>query len=92
MKWIYQEHEAQVIYSLTTDRQPVMYWATNHLIARLYFNSNTYETTKIQVYPSDVSIFLAIACKEIQPGTLTVSEAFPCVSEVFNVRKQCYTV
>ena len=34
MKRIYHEREARVIYSLTTDRQPVIYWATNHLLAR----------------------------------------------------------
>ena len=43
--------------SATTDRQPVMYWATNHLLARLYFDSNTQETTKRQVYASYVSSF-----------------------------------
>ena len=43
----------RVIYSLTTDRQPEIYWVTNYLLARLYFVSNTQETTKRQVYPSD---------------------------------------
>ena len=57
MKWIYQERRARVIYLLTTDRQPVIYSATNHLLARLYFDSNTQETTKIQVYPSDLKGF-----------------------------------
>ena len=57
MKWIYHEREAGVIYLLTTDRQPVIYWATNHLVARFYFDSNTQETTQRQVYPTDVSIF-----------------------------------
>ena len=46
MKWIYHELEAQVIYSLMTDRQPVIYWATNHLLARISFDSNTREMTK----------------------------------------------
>ena len=58
--WIYLEYEVQVIYSLTTDRQSVIYWATNHLLARFYFDSNTQETTKRQVYPSDVSSFLPL--------------------------------
>ena len=49
---------ARIIYSLTTDRQPVIYWARNHLLARLFFDSNTQETTKRQVYPSDFSSFL----------------------------------
>ena len=57
MKWIYYEDEERVICALTTDRQPVIYWATNHLLARFYFDSNTQETTKRQVYPSDVSSF-----------------------------------
>ena len=55
MRWIYHQREARVIYSLTTDRQPVIYWATNHLLARLYFDSYTQETTKGQVFPSDVT-------------------------------------
>ena len=49
MKWIYHEREARVIYSLTTDGQPVIDWATNHLLARIYFDSNTQETTKAVV-------------------------------------------
>ena len=57
MKWIYYEREARMIYSLTTDRHPVIYWATNHFLARFFFDSNTQETTKRQVYPSDVSSF-----------------------------------
>ena len=57
MKWICHEREAQVIYSLMTDHQPVIYWATNHLLARFYFDFNTQETTKKQMYPSDVSSF-----------------------------------
>ena len=51
------KHEARVIYSLITDRQPVIYWATNHLLARLYFDSNTQEMTKRQAYLSYVSSF-----------------------------------
>ena len=60
MKWIFLECEARVIYLLKTDRQPVIYWETNHLLARFYFSSNTQETTKRQVYPSDVSSFLPL--------------------------------
>ena len=75
VKWIYHECKARVIYSLTTDRQPVIYWATNHLLARINFNSNTRETTKKQLYPSDFSSFPPLH-KEIPPTTLTVIEAF----------------
>ena len=57
MKWIFHEREAHVIYSLMIERQPVIYWATNHLLARLYFDSNTQETKKRQVYPSEVASF-----------------------------------
>ena len=53
MKWIFHERDARVIYSLKTDQQPVIYWATNYLLARFHFDSNTQETTKRQVYPSD---------------------------------------
>ena len=57
MKWIYHERFELVIYSFTTDQQAVIYWETNHLLARLYLDSITFETTKSQVYPSDVSSF-----------------------------------
>ena len=79
MKWIYHEREARVIYSLTTDRQPVIYWVTNHLLARIYFDSNTQETTKKQLYPPDFSSFPPLH-EEIPPTTLTVIEAFTCIS------------
>ena len=59
MKWIFHELEARVTYSLTTDRQAVIYWATNHLLARLYFDSNTHKTKKRQVYPSEIASFLS---------------------------------
>ena len=55
MKWIYRERKTRVIYLITTDRQSVKCRATNHLLARLYFDSNTQETTKRQVYPLYVS-------------------------------------
>ena len=49
MKWIFQEREARVVYSLTTDRQPVIYCATIHLLARLCFDSNTEKRQKTSV-------------------------------------------
>ena len=54
MKWIFYERDAQVIYSLTTGRHPVIYWATDHLLARLCFDSNTQKDER-QVYLSDVA-------------------------------------
>ena len=46
MRWIFHEREGRVIHSLTTDLQPVIYCALNHLLARLYFDSNTYTQNK----------------------------------------------
>ena len=75
MKWIYHEREARVTYSLATDRQPVIHWATNHLLAKINFDSNTQETTKKQLYTSDFSSFPPLH-EEIPP----VIEAFTCIS------------
>ena len=59
--WLEVSREVDIsrarIYSLTTDRQPVTYCATNHLLERICFDSNTQETTERQVYPSDVASF-----------------------------------
>ena len=54
---IYYERGAREIYSPTTGRQLVNYWVINHLLARHYFDSNTLETTKRHMYPSDISSF-----------------------------------
>ena len=51
---------ASAICSLTTDRQPLIHKARNHLLARLYFDSNKQEMTNRQLNPSDVSSFLPI--------------------------------
>ena len=40
----------------TTDLQAVIYWATHHLLARIYFDY-TQERTKRVMYPSDVASF-----------------------------------
>ena len=50
MKWIYHEHEARVICSLTTDRKPVIDWAKIHLLHIARFISIL---AKRQVYPFD---------------------------------------
>ena len=39
MKLMFHERDMRVIYSVMTVRQPVIYWATNHLLARLCFDS-----------------------------------------------------
>ena len=76
MKWINHEREARVKDSLTIDRQPVIYWATNHLLARIYSDSNTLEAS----VPFRCFLFSAITSKEIPPRILTVIEAFTCIS------------
>ena len=57
MKCIFHGLEARVICLLSIDRQSVIYWTTHHLEARPYFDSNIQETTKGQVYPSDIASF-----------------------------------
>ena len=49
VKWIFHGREVRVIYSLTTDRQPVMYYTTNHSLARVYFDSNKQNDEKASV-------------------------------------------
>ena len=43
----------RVIYFLTTDRQTVNYYSIIHALEIIYFDSNTQETMKKQLYPSD---------------------------------------
>ena len=48
----------RAIYPLMNDRRPVIYLATNHFVSKTVFRiTNTQETTKRQVYPSDISRF-----------------------------------
>ena len=43
---------------MTNDRRPVIYLVTNHFVSKTVFRiTNTQETTKRQVYTSDVSRF-----------------------------------
>ena len=69
--------KALVIYSLTTDRQPVISWAKNHLLARLYidFAGTHKERRKIKCM-LHICPFSAISLKEILSITLTKTEAF----------------
>ena len=52
MKWIYHERDVRVIYSLTTDRQPVISLVTTDrqpvisLVSKTLFDSNTQEKHK----------------------------------------------
>ena len=77
MKWIFHEREARMIYSLTTDRQAVIYWEINHLLERLYFDSYTQEKTKGKL-SFRYCQFSAITRQDIPQKKLTVMEAFKC--------------
>ena len=77
MKWIFHECEARVIYLLTTDRQPNIYWATKHLSTRL--DSNTQKGAKTQVHPSDVASFPPLHEKKSRQKLLTVIGPITCI-------------
>ena len=79
MKSLFHKPEAPVSYSLTADQQRVIYWETNHLFAKLYFDSNKLETIKRKWLSFRYCHFPAITLKEILPRTLTVIEAFTWV-------------
>ena len=90
---ISRARSASYIYSMTSDRQSViyMYCATNHLLARIYFDSNIQKMTKKQMYPSNFSRLLPLN-KEIPPIVLSVIRMFTCIALGFDVRKRRYTV
>ena len=70
MKWIYHERGARVTCSLTTNRQPVIFWAITHLLAGVFSSLNTQEATKTQKCPFQVSAITR--AEEIPPTMLTV--------------------
>ena len=64
----------RVLYSMMTDRQPVIYLTANHLLAR-----HTRKDKKASL--SFICFkFSAITRNEIPPRTLTGIEAFKCIS------------
>ena len=76
MKYIYHEREGQVIYSLRTDRQPVINWATNNLFARICFDSKTQKCRCI------LQTFLQIFChfiKKNNPIIYFVIDMLMCI-------------
>ena len=79
VKWIYHNHEARVMYSLTTDQQQVVYWATNHLLARLVLILTPRKRWKGKCILRCFQFF-TIAWKEIPPKLLTAIEALSCIS------------
>ena len=44
--YISRAQSASDLFTAKTDRRPMIYWTTNHLLARLYFDSNAQETSK----------------------------------------------
>ena len=83
----WRQREVRVIYPLTTDQQPVIYWATNHLLARLCFDSNTQETKKKQLYPWDSSNFPPLQWR-IPQIFLTVTQTMTCISYIYCAQKR----
>ena len=55
------------------------------------FNSNTQERMKKQLYLSDSSNFLPLQGRNPAKG-LTVTQAFTCISYVYNAQKRRYTL
>ena len=55
-----------------------MYWATNHLLTRLYFDSNTQETTTKQMYPSEVASFRPLGYMNRNPA-----KVFECSRSIY---------
>ena len=70
-----------MIYLLTTERQTVNYYSTIHALELIYFDSNTQETMKKKLYPSDSSNFPPLHCR-YPAKSLTVTKAFACISYV----------
>ena len=83
------EHEARVIYLLTTDRQTVTYYSTIHALELIYFDSNTQETMKKHFNPSDFSDFPPLHWRN-PTKYLTVMQAFTGIS-YFITRKNDVT-
>ena len=66
----------------TADRQRMIYWAINHLLAKIYFDCNTHETMKKQLYPSDSSKFPPMHWITLQIF-VTVTQTFTGISYVY---------
>ena len=86
---IKHEREARVMYLLTTDRQTVNYYSTIHALELIYFDSNTQETMKKQLYSSDSYNFPPIHWRNPAKG-LNVTQASTCNSYIFNEQKWLY--
>ena len=67
--------EVQVIYLLTTDRQTVNYYSTIHALELTYYDSNTQDRLKKQLYRSDSSNIPPLNWRN-PVKDLTVTQAF----------------
>ena len=69
----------------------VNYYSTIHALELIYFDSNTQETMKKQLYPSNTSNFPPLHWRN-SAKSLTVMHAFTYISYVYYMQKRCYTV
>ena len=66
------------------------YYSTIHALELIYFDSNTQETMKKQFI---LQILLTFRhCTEESRQSLTLTQAFPCISYVYSAQKRRYTV
>ena len=66
------------------------YYSTIHALELIYFDSNTQETMKKQLYLSDSPNFPPLHWRN--PAKVTVTQAFTCISYVYNAQKRRYTI
>ena len=59
------------------------YYSTIHALELIYFDPNTQETMKKQLYPSNSSNFRPLHWRN-PAKSLTVTQAFTCISYVYN--------
>ena len=81
-----------MIYQLTIDRPTNSELLLNNSLLELsYFDSNTQETVKKQLYSSGSSNCPPLNWRN-PAKALTVTQAFICISYVYNAQKRRYTV
>ena len=69
----------------------MVYYSTIHTAELIYFDYNTQETMKIQLYPPDSSKFPSLYWR-ISQIYLTVTQTSTCISYVNYAQKRRYTV
>ena len=74
-RWLEVSRKVDISQARTDSRQPVIYWATNYLLARLYFGSYTGNDVTENVSFRSFQ-FSAVKWKEIPPRISTVIMSF----------------